>query len=233
MASRAAHQRVRAKKKGKGGRGGNWTYVEKRAAVYAVTATNLEYCDGRPLKERFALFNQAYREEVRRAWAANEWVNQHGVFEDKTTPDNSILERCGPVMTDTTSSPIHSIVEQVIKVVKNHLIPELDKLLDSQGKIRTGQQGPDVRELLRMVYFEIVRAQKAAAAAKRAAKKSKGAASRASSASSSGEEEDTESPAGKEGKDQALDEQQEAAKLQHAKDRFHPDELYIYFDFGP
>ena len=92
MASRAAHQRVRAKKKGKGGRGGNWTYVEKRAAVYAVTATNLEYCDGRPLKERFALFNQAYREEVRRAWAANEWVNQHGVFEDNTTTDNSIIE---------------------------------------------------------------------------------------------------------------------------------------------
>ena len=48
-------------------------------------------------------------------------------------------------MTDSTSSPIHSIVEQVIKIVKNIFTPELDKLLDSQGKIRTGQQVPDVK----------------------------------------------------------------------------------------
>jgi hypothetical protein len=110
-ASRADQQRVRAvsKKKGKGDRDNNWTYTEKRAACYAVTATNLEYCDGRPLKERFALFNKAYRAEVRRMLATNEWVNQFGVVEDKTTPEKSILERYEPVMTDTTSCPIHSI----------------------------------------------------------------------------------------------------------------------------
>jgi hypothetical protein len=51
-------------------------------------------------------------------------------------------------MTDTTSCPIHSIVEQVLKIVKNIFTPQLDKLLDRQGKIRTGQQGPDVKELL-------------------------------------------------------------------------------------
>ena len=96
-ASRAAPKPVRAttKKKGKGDRGNNWTYAEKRATCYAVTATSLEYCDGKPLKERYALFNKAYREEVWRMLAANEWVNQFGVVEDKTTPEKSILERYG------------------------------------------------------------------------------------------------------------------------------------------
>ena len=83
-----------------------------------------------------------------------------------------------------------------------------------------------------MVYFEIVRAKKAATAAKKATK-SKGAAAKDSSSSSSGDDDDTESPPAKEGKDQTLDEVQEAVKLQAAKDRFHPDELYLYFDFGP
>ena len=139
-ASRAATKPVRAavKQKDKGGRGNNWTYPEKRAACYAVTATNLEYCDGRPLKERFVLFNKTYAEEARRMYAADEWVNQFGVTEDKTTAEQSILERCGPVMSDTTTSPIHSIVEKVIKVVKSTFNPQLDKLLDNQGKIRSG-----------------------------------------------------------------------------------------------
>jgi hypothetical protein len=62
-ASRSAQQRVRAvsKKKGKGGRVINWTFAEKRAACYSVTATNLEYCDDRPLKERFVLFSDVVR----------------------------------------------------------------------------------------------------------------------------------------------------------------------------
>ena len=233
-ASRAAQERVRTvpKKKGKGGRGINWTFAEKRAACYAVTATNQEYCDGRPLKERFALFNNAYRVEVRRMLEANEWVNQFGAVEDKTTPEKSILERCAPVMTDTVSCPIHSIVEQVLKIVRNIFTPQLDKLLDRQGKIRTGQQGPDVKELLRMVYFEKVLAKKACTTGKKAAK-SKGAAAKASSSSSSGDDEDTESPAAKPGKDQAPDEQEEAVKLQDVKDLFHPDTAQDWAVHGP
>ena len=171
-------------------------------------------------------------EEVLRMLAANEWVNQFGVVEDKTTPEKSILECCAPVMTDTASCPIHCIVDQVLKIVRNIFTPQLDKLLDSQGKIRTGQQGPDVKELLRMVYFDIVQAKKAATAAKRAAK-TKGAATKASSSSSSGDDEDTENPPGKQGQDQSPDEDEEAVKLQAAKDRCHPDELYLYFVFGP
>ncbi len=40
-----------------------------------VTTTNLEYCDGRPLKERYAPFNNAYREEVIRMLSVNETGN--------------------------------------------------------------------------------------------------------------------------------------------------------------
>ena len=194
--SRGGTQPVKAvaKKKGNGGRGSSWTFCEKRAAVYAVTATNQEYCDGRPLKERYVLFNKAYAEEVRRMYAAGEWVNQFGEVEDKTTPEKSILDRCVPVMTDTRTSPIHLIVEQVLKVVRSTFNPQLDKLLDSQGKIRSGQQGPDVKEQFRLLYYEILQAQKAASLAKKAAK-TKGDASKAKdSSSSSGEDDDIDSP---------------------------------------
>jgi hypothetical protein len=83
-----------------------------------------------------------------------------------------------------------------------------------------------------MVYFEIVRVKKAATAAKRSTE-SKGSSAKASSSSSSVDDEDTESPSAKQDKDQAPDEKEEAVKLQAAKDRFHPDDLYLYFDFGP
>ena len=61
--SRAAQERVRTvtKKKGKGDRDINWTYPEKRAACYAVTATNLEYCDGSPLNLLRSVFPSSTR----------------------------------------------------------------------------------------------------------------------------------------------------------------------------
>ncbi len=83
-----------------------------------------------------------------------------------------------------------------MKIVKNIFTPQLDKLLDSQGKIRTGQQVPDVKELLLMVYFEVVRAEREASAANRAAK-TKGASCKVCSSSSSIDDEETESPPSK------------------------------------
>ncbi len=89
-----------------------------------------------------------------------------------------------------------------------------------------------MKELLYMVYFEIVKVKKAATAAKRAVK-AKGATAKASSSSSSGDDDDAESPSVKPGHDQAPDENEEVVKVQTVKDRFHPDEQYLYFDFGP
>ena len=56
-----------------------------------------------------------------------------GVLEDKTTPEKSILESYA------TSSPISTMVEQLIPLVRNTFIPELDKLLDINGNIPTGK----------------------------------------------------------------------------------------------
>jgi hypothetical protein len=90
-----------------------------------------------------------------------------------------------------------------------------------------------VKEQLRLVYYEILQAHKAASLAKKAAKTKEGASKAKDSSSSSGEDDDTESPSADKGKQQADDEQQEAVKLQAAMDRFHPDDLYLYFHFGP
>jgi hypothetical protein len=77
-----------------------------------------------------------------------------------------------------------------------------------------------------MLYFDIAQTKKSATEAKRVAAK-------ASSSSSSDDDEDTESPPRKQGQDQTPDKHEEAVKLQASKDRFYPDEVYLYFVFGP
>jgi hypothetical protein len=128
----------------------------------------------------------------------------------------------------TKSSPIAGMVERITTEVRNHLSPELAKLLDPRGHIRTGEQAACVKEKLRLVYFGIVHAQKIAAAEKRASKVKEGAAN-SSSSSENEDEQDSREAQGKE----AAGIQVDAAKLQAAKDRFHPDELYIFFHYGP
>lgn len=217
------------KKKTPGARGKNWTYPEKLCGVYAVTAVNAQFCDGSPQKERYVHYNIVYGKEAKRMWKNGEWVDQHGRAEDKISPEQSILERCQPITTATKSSPISNMVDGVIREVRNHLSPQLAKLLDATGHIRTGEQPADVKEKLRLVYFDILNVQKIAAAGKRASK-TKGDAGH-SSTSESEKEEEVDSPQahGQEAADNQLD----AAKLQAAKDRFHPDDFYLYLHFGP
>jgi hypothetical protein len=163
------------------------------------------------------------------SWKNGEWVDQHGRAEDKITPEQSILERCQPITTATKSSPISTMVEGVIREVRNHLSPQLAKLLDCKGHIRTGEQPADVKEKLRLVYFDILNVQKIAAAGKRASKTKGGAGHSSTSESENEEEVDSPQAHGQEAADNQLD----AAKLQSAKDRFHPDDFYLYLHFGP
>jgi hypothetical protein len=128
----------------------------------------------------------------------------------------------------TKNSPIAGMVEGITREVRNHLAPELAKLLDPRGHIRTGEQAACVKEKLRLVYFGIVHAQKIAAAEKRASK-AKGGTANSSSSSENEDEQDSPQAQDKEAASIQLD----AAKLQAAKDRFHPDDLYIYFHYGP
>ena len=217
------------KKKTPGARGKNWTYPEKLCGVYAVTAVNAQFCDGSPQKERYVHYNDVYGKEAKRMWKNGEWVDQHGMAEDKISPEQSILERCQPITTATKSSPISTMVEGVIREVRNHLSPQLAKLLDATGHIRTGEQPADVKEKLRLVYFDILNVQKIAAAGKRASK-TKGDAGH-SSTSESEKEEEVDNP--QDHSQEAADNQLDAAKLQAAKDRFHPDDFYLYLHFGP
>jgi len=94
-------------------------------------------------------------------WDNQEWVTQLGVFEDRNTPQKSMLERAPEVLSDAGSCPISTMVEQLIRLVRNTFFPELDKLLDSNGNIPTGKQAPQLKELLRLAYYDIVQAKKA------------------------------------------------------------------------
>ena len=83
------------------------------------------------------------------------------------------------------------MVEGITREVRNHLSPELAKLLDPRGHIRTGEQPAYVKDKLRLVYFVIAHAQKIAAAEKRASKAQGGT---ANSSSSSENEDEEDSP---------------------------------------
>jgi hypothetical protein len=83
------------------------------------------------------------------------------------------------------------MVEGITRLVRNHLSPELARLLDSRGHIRSDEQPACVKEKLRLVYFGIVHAQKIAAAEKRASKAKGGT---ANSSSSSENEDEQDSP---------------------------------------
>ena len=218
-----------AQKKTPGARGKNWTFPEKLCGVYSVTSVNAEFCDGLPQQERFVHYNRVYTTEAQRMWKNGEWVDQHGRAVDTITFEQSILERCQPVTTATKSSPISTMVEGVIRLVRNHLAPLMSKLLDARGQIRTGEQQADVKEKLRLEYFDNLHDKKIAAAGKRASKAKGG--NGLSSGTTSDNEAEGDSPQGH-GKE-AADDLMDAVKLQAAKDRFHPDDLYLYFHFGP
>ncbi len=76
-------------------------------------------------------FAREHREEVQRMWDNGEWVNQLGVFKDRTTPQKSMLERVPEVLSNTDSSPS-----------RRWLIPLLDTLfqpkLPKEATLRCG-----------------------------------------------------------------------------------------------
>jgi len=193
----------------KRGRGRAWVYIEMLCAVLAVTGVNQDLCDGRSKKERLAHMNTAYKFQVETMVATKKWVDQFGVAEDKITPEQSLDERVQDIKSNTDRSPISTVTERIIRISKTVMLPQLRKLLDANGHIRSGQQKEDVNEALRLFYYEHVQ-----------------------SKSKKGLQSDSEG-SGEEGLEKTTDAVLDAAKLQAAKDRFHPPEMYVFFHQGP
>jgi len=88
------------------------------------------------------------------------------------------------------------------------MLPQLRKLLDANGHIPSGQQKEDVKETLRLFYYE---------ENNRTPKKGKVSESEGSA---------------DEGLEKTTDAFLDASKLHAAKDRFHPPEVYVFFHQG-
>ena len=190
----------------KHGRGTAWVFIEMLCAFLAVAGVNMKLADGRPKKERLAHANDAFKYHVQEKWDTKQWVDQHGVAEDRKTAQQSIQERVHHINSDTQDTAISAMFDHITKLARNIWLPHLRTLLDSNGHIRSGQVKEDVIEALRLYYFDHK--------AKRRPSKT-------------GQTE--------------LDREQEGVapnpvdpvKVQAAKDRFHPPELYVFVRQGP
>ena len=104
------------------------------ALVLPVSAlgTNKKFSAGKPTPVRLQTFNDTFMLRVR-------WMKQHDKWKDqfkpvtKVTPEESIQTRCVPVNPATKDTPISYQVARVIGVVRNHIVPLLDKVLNKDG----------------------------------------------------------------------------------------------------
>jgi hypothetical protein len=82
-----------------------WVFIEMLCVFLTVSDVNMKLTDGRAKKERLAHYNKAFEYQVESKWEDKEWVDQHGVAEDKKTPAQSIQERVHHIKTDTKLRP--------------------------------------------------------------------------------------------------------------------------------
>lgn len=134
----------------------------------------------------------------------DKWRDQYGNLVSDVSPEDSIQTRVKTVTTSTKDTPISYQVARVVGVCRNHIAPLLQKIVDKDGKIPTGQQVSDIREALRTAYFESLTGDNPAEAFTSEDEGSK--AERVETAANA-----------------------RAQKL----DKFHPMDLYLYFHFGP
>ena len=83
--------------------------------------------------------NTTYEFQVESMHEAKKWVDQFGAAEDKITPAQSIQERVHEIKSNTEGTPISSVTERIMRISKNVRLPQLRKLLDANGHIRSGQ----------------------------------------------------------------------------------------------
>ena len=172
--------------------------------MYAALGTNEKFSAGKCSAVRLQHYNDAYTQRVKWMKEHDKWRDQHGNLVSDVSPEDSIQTRVKTVTTSTKDTPISYQVARVVGVCRNHIAPLLQKIVDKDGKIPTGQQVSDIREALRTAYFESLTGDNPAEAFTSEDEGSK--AERVETAANA-----------------------RAQKL----DKFHPMDLYLYFHFGP
>ena len=199
-----ADERGKEEAPGKRGRGNAFRFPELMCCMYAALGTNEKFSAGKCSAVRLQHYNDAYTQRVKWMKEHDKWRDQHGNLVSDVSPEDSIQTRVKTVTTSTKDTPISYQVARVVGVCRNHIAPLLQKIVDKDGKIPTGQQVSDIREALRTAYFESLTGDNPAEAFTSEDEGSK--AERVETAANA-----------------------RAQKL----DKFHPMDLYLYFHFGP
>jgi hypothetical protein len=100
-------------------RGTVWVFIDMLCSFLAVSGVNMNLANGRAKKEHLVHYNKAFEYQVESKWEAKEWVDQHGVAEDKKTFAQSIQERVHHIKTDTQETVISCIHDTITKLARN------------------------------------------------------------------------------------------------------------------
>jgi hypothetical protein len=172
--------------------------------MWAALGTNERFSAGAATTVRLQSLNTAYTQRVKWMKEQDKWRDQYGKPVTDITPEESIGLRVQEVDTKTKQTPISYQQARIITVCRNELAPLLDKIVDKDGKIPSGRQVSDIQEELRVAYFNSLTSYNLPEPV-------------------SSEDQAT--------KAKRLDILATARTNKLLK--FHPMELYIYFQFGP
>jgi hypothetical protein len=117
----------------KHGRGTPWVFIEMLCAFLAVAGVNMMLADGRAKKEDLEHVNDVFKYHVQEKWDTKQWVDQHGVADDRKTAEQSIQERVHHIKTDTQDTEISQMFDHITKLDHNVWLPHLRTLLDGPG----------------------------------------------------------------------------------------------------
>jgi len=126
-----------------------WSYPELLYCLFAALGINEKFSAGKSIVVRLATLNETYITRVKWMKEQDKWRDQHGKTVTHITPEQSIQERVRAVDSKTKDTPISYQQDRVVGVYRNHIVTLLDKIVNKDDTIPTGQTFRGIR----VAYF--------------------------------------------------------------------------------
>ena len=79
----------------------------------------MKLADDRVKKESLTHANDAFQYHVKNKWDTKQWVDQHGVEEDKKTAEKTIQESVHDTTSDTEDTAISYMLDHITKLARH------------------------------------------------------------------------------------------------------------------
>ena len=94
-------------------------FIEMLCVFLVVTGVNMKLADDRVKKESLTHVNDAFQYHVKNKWDTKQWVDQHGVEEDKKTAEKTIQESVHDTTSDTEDTAISYMFDHITKLARH------------------------------------------------------------------------------------------------------------------